>query len=49
MIQNHTDYFGKSFLNAGEVMNFRAGPLVHAVLATEGARYVTVYVSFPGF
>lgn len=30
-------------------MNFRAGPLVHAVLATEGARYVTVYVSFPGF
>ena len=39
MIQNHnTEFFLKCSLNTGEVMNFRAGPLVHAVLATEGAR-----------
>ena len=30
--------FFVSFLNTGEVMNFKGGPLVHAVLATEGAR-----------
>ena len=31
------------FFKIGEVMNFRPGPLVHAILATEGARLVNFY------